>query len=346
MALFGIGKSVIEVLNGKRDGKTYKLCIDGDMTLQRGKNNPSCLKFKCYRDMITPEDGEFISFKLDQQHNCFFGVVTNTSKEANWVDVTAYDFLFYWNQNTYTRNFGNIKASDLFIKMCKDFGFPINDPPNVADTQHVIPGVIMDKEKPLNLIVDALNITKENTGITYYIWDSFGNLCLDRPDNPDTLMVTDFCLTNFNCENHTYTQDLPDLRNYIEITTKEEDKAKSKTAIAQNADSITNYGRLTYSDEAKDGENIQNVANTVLAQKNGLKTALKATGVIGEPRIWGGSSIYVDLFTNGRYGREYIRGWFSVDSVTHKFSKGLHTMDLDLSVIRMDADWNNKELIM
>lgn len=338
MALYGVGKTKIDVMCGKASGAVHRMAVVGDLTLTRSVNAASTMTFTARRSEITPELGEVVTLTVDEQHDMFWGYITSVKKHSKTVDITAQDQIRYLRENTYTQNYGTLKASELIVRMADDFGFAMVDPPTVADTEYPIPNVILQGAKPLDVIIDALNITFRNTGKRYYVFDAYHNLCLDWDENPETLKVTTFEVTHFNIRDYSYNEELGDLRNIVKVTTKKTETAEEKTYVAQDAGSVARYGKLELTQEVDDKENPQAVADELLKENSGHDKTLSVTGAVGDPRIMGGSSIHVDLYTNGLEDqREFIMGWFKVENVTHKFSIGTHTMDMELTEIEMEA---------
>lgn len=343
MALDQVGRNTFEIYSQKSTGEVYSIVVVGEMNLTRSPNSPSCLKFTVRRNdngMYTPENGDTVIFTLDHEHDMFWGYIVDTQKSSRFIDVVAYDQLWYMNQSSYSKSYGTISASDLYIKMADDFGYSMVDPPTVEDTVYKITNVILDKAKPIDIMKDALNITYEHTGIRYFIYDAFNNLSLSRGDYPETLKVNTLVINHFNCKDYTYEEDIQSLYNVVKVYRKTEDNKPPEEVYSQNEESIKKYGRLEYATDGDAGENLQEIADQLLTEKADVNISLHCNDVIGDPRVFGGSNVFVDFFTNGLEDRrEFIRGWFQVESVTHKFSNATHYMDLDLSLLWMYDDW-------
>lgn len=343
MAIYGVGKNRIQILSQDEEGTVREIVAVSDATLTRTPNDPSCLKLTVRRNdegSYTPENGNVVTLTVDDDHDMFWGYVVSTSKEERTVEITAYDQLWYLNQNTYTKNFGTISASDLYIRMADEFGFNMVHPPTVEDTVYKIPDVIMENAKPMDVLTDALNITFEHTGFRYYIYDAFNNLSMARGEHPETLKVSTLCINHYNCKSYSYDEDIQDMYNVIKVTRKTDDNKPAEVVEIKDDRTVKKYGRLEYAVEGKEGENLTEIGSKLLDEKNVVNIKLHCSDVIGEPRVWGGSNVFVDFYSNGQEdSREFIRGWFRVDSVTHKFSNATHYMDLDLTLIWMYDDW-------
>ena len=324
-----------DVRISRYDGTIFKPAIVGEITIKRSKNAASTLNCEILRDKYSPEPGDTIAFRMDGGHDIFYGYIEEVPKSKNRCQVTA--------NNTYTQNYGSVRADELFVRMCDDFGFSMVDPPTVANTEHIIPNVILQDTNILDTIVDALNITYEQTGEKYFVYDMFNNACLDNCTNNDTLKVNTFIVTQNTCEDYEYEEGITGIKNSITAHTKEENQADRKTYTAENEDSIKQWGKRTVAISVDDGNSIENAAKTMLEEKNYPMPTMSVTGAFGDPRVFGGSLVYVDLYSNkDDKPREFICGWFLVNSVTHHFYDGSHTMDLDLSLYQMNEVWNNE----
>lgn len=98
-------------------------------------------------------------------------------------------------------------------------------------------------------------------------------------------------------------------------------------------DAIDKYGYHVYRDTLEEGENPDNKVETLYEQHCMPERTINLNKVFGEPNVRGGSVILIDFFTNDR--KEYIRGWFRVDSVSHSINEGTYTMDIQATLIHM-----------
>lgn len=86
------------------------------------------------------------------------------------------------------------------------------------------------------------------------------------------------------------------------------------------------WGILQYYDTLKEGENGAEKASKLLEAYNKKTRKLKISGVFGDVRIRAGTAPLIKL----NLGDIAVSNFMLVSSVTHTFSNGLHTMDLDL----------------
>lgn len=344
MAIYGIGKTRIQLMLQKADGKQYLLAVEGAITVSRSPNAASSLSCTCLRNdsegtiAVTPENGEAIGLVIDDGHKMFWGYIFETRKKGQFVDIVAYDQLTYLAKNMDAQAYGNLKASELYTRIIQDNQLA-STLTEIMDTGYTIPDVVVNNSKYLDVIEDALNITYRNTGRRFYIRDAYNNLCLQ---DEELMAVTTLELTHSTIQDYSYNESINNMYNVIKIQSEQEKLADRSTTVVQDDSSVNRYGRLQYFEQIKEGENAQQVASILLKEKNQVAISLSITGAQGDPRVWGGSPIFVDLFTNGwTDSREYLRGWFRTESVTHHIDAALHTMDLELSLIEMYDNWDD-----
>lgn len=134
-----------------------------------------------------------------------------------------------------------------------------------------------------------------------------------------------------------------------EKTPEEEDrenfeKEKAKQFVvysARNEEAIEKFGYVLVTGDLEEGENGEYKVKKILKENEEMEVGLTLNGVQGDIQIRGGSPLLVDFFSQDRI--EYIRGWYSVDRVTHKIEHGVHTMDLNLTCILKLDDWSTDD---
>lgn len=342
MALFGIGKTKVS-LKLFQNGKTYE-AVCKDITLTRQPNAASRLTTSIRRDQITAECGDLLKLTIDEQHNQFFGVITDTSKSGVWCDVTAYDQIFYMNKSHISYIYEQTTAKDLLITLTKKLGLKMVDPPHVMETDYVIPYRIEDNATPLDIILTAIDLTYKNTGKRFYLWDDCGNLCLH--DEEWLMKQCHIVISMGYIEDYSYKEDMNDVVTRVKIisdkTTKDDQTGTRTLYVASNDEAQSKYGLIEYMDTLEEGENGEQKAKTILEGKNGLTISLSISGCQGDIVVRGGTPVYVDFFSQDN--AEYIRGFFRTESVTHHIGSGYHTMDLELSIIEMYNNWDDRDI--
>lgn len=344
MALFQVGASPLDIQLLKRDGRVFRIAIEGELTIQRGPNEASRLSCTVLRNSasgdvaMTAENGEIISVVLDGGHEMFFGYIMNTRKQNQYVTISAVDQMGYMARNIGVHPYGDIKFSELFKQLCLDYKYNISLS-DVVDTEYTIPNVVLDGDYHLDFLLKNLEITEQNTGRRFYIRDAFDKLCLQ---DEGIMAVTTFQITQQSIESYEYIESIESMVNSVTVQTNNEDIGQREMTQLNNDTAMNYWGTFSEIKTIKPEENADEVARNLLTDKCKVDVSLTVSGAQGEPRVWGGSPVFVDLFSDvSSTQREFIRGWFRCDSVTHKISNATHTMDLKLSLIEMYDNWED-----
>ena len=347
MALLGLEKSEIS-LKLIQDGKVYEVVVKEKITITREKNAASKLSCSILRDTISPEVGNALAFTLDRDHNQFYGFIVTTRKSGSWCEVEAYDQLYYMNRNKMRFSYENATANEVALRICKDRGYAVLDPPNMDDTGYHIPSRIEENVSDLTIITTALDLTFEATGMRYFIWDDFGNVCIHH----DGKLAADcnLLLTRAFMEDYSYDETIDDCWTAARIEERitgdgseesKEDGNEIVTTTVRDEAAIEKFGFLEAFEQLDEGENPQNKALKIMENNATPARSLTLSGVQGDITVRGGTPILVDFFTGER--AEFIRGWFAVESVTHNFEDGYHTMDIQASLLVNLNEWDNTD---
>lgn len=342
MALIGVGKTSVS-LKLNQNGQWYETVCQ-EITLTREPNVASKLSTKIYRDQITPERGDLLRLTIDEGHNQFLGVITETDKSGEWCTVTAYDQLYYLNKSRIYYTYEEKKASEVLTALIKRLALKAVDPPHIMDTEHVIPYRIEDGVSPLDIIQTAIDITYANTGKRFYLWDDAGNICLHSEewlkDQPNIIVSMGYI------ESYSYKEDMNDIVTTVTVigdaTQDDEGNGERTLYIKTNDELEKKYGTIEYSEKLGEGEDGEAKAQSLLDGRAKENRKLTVSGCQGDITVRGGTPVYVDFFSQDN--REYIRGWFRTQSVTHRIKAGHHTMDLDLMEIEMYDNWGDRSI--
>lgn len=208
-------------------GQVWEMVALGEVRVTKSKNEPSSLTATFLRDAMTVEDDDVIAVILDERGNddanLFYGYVVDTDKCDDEVQVTAYDQLMFLKGSEDTKVYGDKKASELYTQIIEEHNLYKLDPPNILDTEHVIPEVIADGTRPLDLMTDALNITYDVTGKSYYMYDFFRNLCIGESELHKIPMEEyELNADNIKYQGYHYKQNRSDWVNQVAIRSDDE----------------------------------------------------------------------------------------------------------------------------
>lgn len=342
MALTRIGAQDIVLKLLKTDtNKWYYAAVKDEITLTREPNVAAVLKCDIFRDEITAENGDVVKLILDQQHFQFLGVIKETEKDGPWCHITAYDQIEILNKSECHYTYENLTASQVVLYVAEANHLAIKNPPHVMDSKYQIPARVEDSTW-LDVIHKAIELTAENTGLNYYLWDDCGNLCFHSEkwmaEQPH-ITISEGYLTGYN-----YGEDASDIFTQAtaveEVNDSNEAEGGRKETITKNDRLEKKYGTINKNIKVEEGENPAQLSQTALEQLQDISIKLSLTGVQGDIVVRGGTPVRVDFFSQDN--KEYIRGWFRVKSVTHHLAGGYHSMDLDCELIKMLNDWDDR----
>lgn len=314
-------------LQNSTDGKVFDISniaeqveVRSSITGEAGQL--SCILQKDPNNILQIANGSIISFIVDGV-GMFFGYVfkIGTDADANY-KITCYDQMRYLkNNDVYTT--GNMTASDIFAKVCQDYGlnYKIKIP-----TYYKPSAYIHDKKTLYQIIERGIRLANINDKAQYYIKDEFGTLTWTEISYEKTniqlgegSMVTGFKYEK-SIDEDTYNQ--------IKLYRDNEDTGKRDVWIVKDSNNIKKWGLLQYVEKAKDESNaaqIKQAAENYLKIKNREveKLKLEAEGI---KELTAGKGIKFVL------PREGIDKWMWIRSATHTFTKTIHTMSLEVEI--------------
>lgn len=346
MALYGIGQTRVR-LYLMRNGQVFDTVVKDSITLTRETNSAARLSCSIMRDALSAEVGDAVAMVLDDMHNQFYGFIVTSHHKRGWCEIEAYDQLYYLNRNKMRISYKDITASQLVERIAKDRGYSLLDPPQLEDTEYLIPLRVEENVSELSIITTALELTQQNTGKRFYIWDDFGSLTVTS-ESWMAGETTCFISAGY-LEDYDYVETLDDrytaarFEKSFDDTNKEKKKTGEvlpvETTVAYCNEGIERYGFIELFDTVEEKENAQTKIEQELNASLAPAQTLSLTGVQGDITVRGGTPVAVDFFTRDQ--QEYIRGWFRVTSVTHTIGPARHTMDLQCELIEMKNDWGN-----
>lgn len=316
--------------------KMYEPIIQGSISLTREKNGVSTLEFKVLsdRDNFQISEGYLVTFTSDEieptgtTHNLFKGYVFRLNPDKNgFINVVAYDQIRYL-KNTDTYVYEDKTLTELLRMICGDCQISVGS--DISESGYVIPSRIEEQKEYLDMIVSAIQLTLENSGKEYILWDNFGEIALHDTDfHKIGLVIRNETAGDFEFE----TNIDDDTYNQIKLF-REKDDGTREVFLKSNPERINQWGLLQYSDTLTDDENGDNKAETLLKQKEWNKISLRMVNAFGDARVRGGSSVVINLDTYANMGFSYngitYHGWMMVEKVVHRFETSFHTMDLTL----------------
>ncbi len=286
---------------------------------------PGKLTFSVLADKnLALEEGAAVRLSVDGSA-VFFGFIFSKKMSRNGIiSVTAYDQLRYLN-NKDTYVYENKTASQLIKMLAEDFSLNVG---TIEDTKFIIASAVEDNSSLFDMINNALDLTLQNTGEMFVLFDDFGKLTLRNVSSmyvggADGYLLID----NSGAEDLDFTSSIDsNTYNKIKLTFDNENSGKRDVYIAQNSANINAWGVLQYYDTLSEGENGKAKADALLKLYDQKTRGLKITKAFGDVRVRAGSLIAVKL----DLGEIKLHNFMLVERASHTFKNGEHFMDLTL----------------
>lgn len=299
---------------------------EGIELLWERHGTPGKIRFSVlFDDLLKIEEGMPVSLKVDGK-NVFYGFVFSKKEDKKGiVEITAYDQLRYLkNKDTYI--YENKTASQLIENIAKDFKLKLG---NLADTEFIIQSRVEDNVTLFDMIENALDITLQNKGRMFVMYDDFGAITLKEisdmkvgGDSGGYLLIDEESAENFEYESTI------DVQTYNQIKLIDNNSKDSSRAVYITKDSshINQWGLLQYFGTIAKGEDSEKKADQLLKLYNQKTRNLRIVGAFGDIRVRGGSLVLVNLKLHDMK----LQNFMLVEKVVHKFKHEEHFMDLTL----------------
>ncbi|XID92486.1 hypothetical protein ACF3MZ_29160 [Paenibacillaceae bacterium WGS1546] len=322
---------MIELLLDNKNGKVWDLSgIVSDLSWKTSRiGKPSSCEFTIVTGGARqPADfacnpGDVVRFVKDGT-GLFYGYVFSIDGgREDQLRIVAYDQIRYLLTNE-TYVFAGMTASQIIRRIAEDAGLKVG---RIADTGHVVPPMVEDNAKLLDMICKALDHTLVAKLQNYVFYDDFGALTLRNMTEMrvDLVIGDDSLLYGYDyqrsIDNDTY--------NRIKIVQDNKQTGKRDVYIAQDSANIAKWGRLQYFEKADENMNaaqINEKLSQMLILKNREQQTLKLDS-IGDVRVRAGSFVAVSIEKLGK------AQYFLVDECSHQFNGNDHTMSLNVKVI-------------
>lgn len=258
---------------------------------------------------------------LDGDSELFRGVIFQHNIDAKGkMSITAYDENIYLTKNTDSRKFSAMTASAIIRELCTHFQIPVGE---IADTEYVIPKLILRDKTVWDMIVTALTETRKQTGRRFLLSAREGAVQLTERGSK----ITDWVLEDTtNLLSASYSQSIEELRTQIKVIGGDEEKNPIESLVASE-ELIQAFGTMQHLERAQSDINPSEIAQLAaqLAQEHGKIKDDATVEAIGNLEVISGTAVYVkDSLTR-------IVGAFYVNSDSHTFENGTHKMSLTIS---------------
>ena len=309
------------VLNIQTREYLYSPQIAGEILLERPRRGaPGKLSFGVLNDdVISFHEGDHVLLSQGEE-TLFSGFVFSKRRQfGKTITVTAYDQLRYLkNRDIYV--YGGLTAAQLVRQMAGDWGIRCGE---IQNTGYAIPERIENGRPLLDIIQTALDLTEEQTGERFVLYDEAGELQLRHVWD----MALDTLIHEGSIVNFDYTSSI-DRDSYSAVRLYRPDRSYGETLFFEDRreDLIERWGNLRHFERLAEGLEGQETARRILERRGQKSRRLSIVKAAGDTRVRGGSMLPVDL----HLGDIVVGEFLMVERVLHRFSEGGHIMDMSL----------------
>lgn len=272
---------------------------------------------------FTIQNGDIVQVRYDDNpvfHGYIFSLEGGSGES---IKVKAYDQTRYLMASD-TFVFKNKRASEIIVEVANKFKLKTG---KIETTPYVIPEMLEDGKKLLDICDKALALTLIHSGKNYVLYDDFGSLVLRNIED----MVADVELGEGSLLTDYSTSQSIDQSTYNRIVLYQDNKktGSRELYIEQDSANIAKWGMLQLYqsvDENKSEKQIDELLRMLSTLHNRESKTMKLNA-LGHLQIRAGSYVHVVIERLG------VNQAFLVEECTHKFGSALHTMALDVKVV-------------
>ena len=244
----------------------------------------------------------------------FYGEVQRARKESG-SGAVAYDccdLLNHMLKSTGIYNFSDTTAERVAKKVCADAGIKTG---SIAGTKAAIKKMIVDGDTLYYIIMKAYKKAARQTGQKY--------ICRMDGDKLSVAVkgtkVTGFMLAEgYNITNVSYEETIDNMVNVVKIY----DEKGVQVGEVKKGEWAEKYGIYQKAYKKESGVNAKAAASNML---QGVEKKVSLDGIDGDLRCIAGNGVEVHDKATG------LKGLFWIDSDTHTWKDGVHTMSLELN---------------
>lgn len=287
-------------------------------TSRRGQ--PGKLTFSVIWDnTFKVEEGNAVRFEYGGA-KVFYGYIFEIQHtEDAKTKILCYDQLRYL-KNKDSFYYSNRTAAEVLKLLCDDFGLHYG---LIADTGYKITSRSESDKTLFDIIQNALDLTLIHTKKLYTLYDSFGSITLQETGT----MLLPVLIDAKAGQSYSYTHSI-DKQTYDVVKLTKDDNTTGIRSVwrAADAEKEKQWGVLQNYSTLKDGQDGVSMVNTMLTYYDRKTRNLSVTNAFGDVRVRAGSCPMVRLTLPDMA----VQNFMVVDSAVHRFSAGVHTMNLTL----------------
>jgi len=276
------------------------------------------LSFSLLRDGLASFlEGDKVVFYVDHKIRFVGFVMKKKRQEKQIISVIAYNQLFYLAKNKDTYIYSNLKASQVLKKIAKDYGLVTGE---IQDTGWVVPRRIEEGQTLIDIIMTALELTKEANGKEFFLLDREGKLTLLEKDK---LISPYFLTTRGEISGYQYTTDISK-GTYNMVKLFQAGRKENQTLAYQEKDAATigKWGQLSFYQKVDhrllQGQ-LSEIAKNILKEKNKVEKKLVVATINSDVVFYPGQTVMVEITDLAETG---VMGKTVIETCTYRFSNG------------------------
>lgn len=298
---------------------TFIPAVCGAVSFSTDMRGCGVLKFSALKEgKLDFKEGNCVIARCDGKMFFKGWVFEKNRDKTGIINTVCYDQLRYFKNKdclTYTAK----TASDVLKMLAADNMLKTGE---IDETGYIIPYRIEDNATLFDMIFTALDITRQNTGRDYVLYDDCGSLCLKN----STELMRDYYVCAQNCIDINYTSSVDrDTYNSIKLVHSDARKGIYNVYSARNSASEARFGKLQYYSHIPEEVNGAYLANELLRQHNRVGRLLKVKAM-GDMSLRAGCIVRVDL----DLGDFTLESFMQCSHVNHSISDKEHIMQLTL----------------
>lgn len=239
-------------------------------------------------------------------------ITKELTSETGTVTYSCTDFLNHLLKSTGVYNFSNTTAERITKRVCTDFGIATG---TIVETKAPIKKMIIDGSAIYDIIMMAYTKAAKQTGQKYICRMEGAKLTVKKKGT----VIKNFILSEqSNITNVTQEETIENMVNVVKIY---DDKRKQLGEV-KNKNWVAKYGIYQQIYKKEKGVNAQTAAKNMLT---GIEKKVTLESINGNLSCIAGNGVKVyDQATK-------LTGIFWIESDTHTWQNGIHTMSLELS---------------
>lgn len=244
----------------------------------------------------------------------FFGEVQSTRKtgETGTVTYTCFDLLNHLLRSTGAYRFANTTAEAVTRKVCADLKIKTG---SIAETKATIRKMIIESDTFYDIIMKAYTKAARQTQKKYICRMEGNKLSVKEKGT----IVKNFVLQEgYNITSAEYEETIENMINVVKIYNEK----GAQVGEVKNDKHVSKFGIYQQIYKKEKGINEKNAAKSLL---QGIEKRVTVGGINGDIACIAGNGVEVYDKAAG------LSGLFWIDSDTHTWEDGVHTMSLDLN---------------